>query len=150
MAEMRQIVSLMLSGEKYGINIMDIEEILRMMDITRVPKAPSFVEGIINLRGQVIPIVDLRKKLGIAVPEESGQTRIINVNIKGKKIGFVVDCVDEVLRLDPEVIDKAPGASTGVNSGYIDGVARTRQGMIIILDVHRIFNPNEASALSYF
>ncbi|MCD8493441.1 MAG: chemotaxis protein CheW [Geovibrio sp.] len=62
MAEMRQIVSLMLSGEKYGINIMDIEEILRMMDITKVPKAPAFVEGIINLRGQVIPIVDLRKK----------------------------------------------------------------------------------------
>jgi purine-binding chemotaxis protein CheW len=150
MAEMIQIVSLMLGGEKYGINIMDIEEILRMLNITKVPKAPSFVEGIINLRGQVIPIVDLRKKMGVMVPDESGQTRIINVNIKGKKIGFVVDNVDEVLRLDPDVIDKAPGVSTGVDTNYIQGVARTHNGMIIILNVHKIFSSTEASTLSYF
>ena len=149
MAEIRQIVSLMLGGEKYGINIMDIEEILRMLEITKVPKAPSFVEGIINLRGQVIPIVDLRKKLGINVPEENGQTRIVNVNIKGKKIGFVVDSVDEVLRLEPETIDKAPGSSTGPEAYYIDGVAKRKNGMIILLNVHKLFNPNESSALNY-
>lgn len=149
MAELRQIVSLMLNGEKYGINIMDIEEILRMMDITKVPKAPSFVEGIINLRGKVIPIVDLRKKLGLPVPTESGQTRIINVNLRGKKIGFVVDDVDEVLRLDPDIIDKAPGTSTP-HSGYVDGVAKTKNGMIIILNVHKVFSSNEADALNHF
>ncbi|WP_022850039.1 chemotaxis protein CheW [Limisalsivibrio acetivorans] len=150
MAEMKQIVSLSLAGEKYGINIMDIEEIIRMMEITRVPKAPPFVEGIINLRGQVIPIVDLRNKLGLPVPEEDHNTRIINVGISGRKLGFVVDKVDEVLRLDPGVVDKAPAVSMNVDSNYIEGVARTENGMIIILEVHNIFSTRESNQLNAF
>lgn len=150
MAEYKQYVNLLLNNEKYGIDIMDIEEILRMLDITKVPKAPSFVEGIINIRGKVIPIVDLRKKLGLPASDYTNSTRIIVVNLKGKQVGFIVDHVEEVLRVDSSLVDKAPSSSTGVDSSYIRGVARLQTGMVIILNVHQIFGKGESSALSMF
>lgn len=150
MADYKQYVNLLLNDEKYGIDIMDVEEILRMMDITKVPKAPSFVEGIINIRGKVIPIVDLRKKMGIPANEYNNSTRIIVVNLKGKQVGFIVDQVDEVLRVDADLVDKAPAASTSVDNTYIKGVARLQTGMVIILDVHHIFRSGETSALNMF
>jgi len=150
MAEYKQYVNLLLNNEKYGIDIMDIEEILRMIDITKVPKAPSFVEGIINIRGKVIPIVDLRRKLGLPSPDYTNSTRIIVVNLRGKQVGFIVDHVEEVLRVDGSLVDKAPASSTGVDSSYIRGVARLQTGMVIILNVHQIFAQDESSALSMF
>ncbi len=150
MSEYKQYVRLLLGADKYGIDIMDIEEILRMVDITTVPKAPSFVEGIINLRGRVIPIVDLRKKLGIEATEFTNSTRIVVVNMEGRKIGFIVDNVEDVLRVDSSMVDKAPGTSTGADNKYIKGVAKTAQEMVIILDVHKIFSTGEASALNMF
>jgi len=150
MADYKQYVNLLLNDEKYGIDIMDIEEILRMIDITKVPKAPSFVEGIINIRGKVIPIVDLRKKMGIPANEYTNSTRIIVVNLRGKQVGFIVDHVEEVLRVESKLVDKAPAASTSVDNSYIKGVARLPSGMVIILDVHFIFGNNEANALSMF
>lgn len=150
MSEYKQYVNLLLNNEKYGIDIMDIEEILRMMDITKVPKAPSFVEGIINIRGKVIPIVDLRKKMALPANEYTNATRIIVVNLKGKQVGFIVDQVDEVLRVDSSLVDRAPAASTSVDNSYIKGVARLQTGMVIILDVHHVFGSSEANALSMF
>lgn len=150
MAEVRQFVGLRLGKEKYGINIMDVEEIIRIIDITVVPKAPSFVEGIINLRGKVIPIVDLRKKLNIYAAGGSKDTRIIVTNMKEKRIGFIVDSVEEVLRLDDKCIDNAPGMNAGADRKYIEGVAKTKNGMVIILDAKKIFSSGESSALSYF
>lgn len=150
MADYKQYVNLLLNDEKYGIDIMDVEEILRMIDITKVPKAPPFVEGIINIRGKVIPIVDLRKKLGIPANDYTNSTRIIVVNLRGKQVGFIVDQVEEVLRVDGGVVDKAPTASTSVDNTYIKGVARLATGMVIILDVHQIFKKGEANALSMF
>jgi len=143
-------VNLLLNDEKYGIDIMDIEEILRMLEITKVPKAPSFVEGIINIRGKVIPIVDLRKKLNIPANEYTNSTRIVVVNLSGKKIGFIVDHVEEVLSVDGSLVDKAPSASTSVDNSYIKGVARLQTGMVIILDVHQVFGAGENTALNMF
>lgn len=150
MAEYKQYVNLLLNDEKYGIDIMDIEEILRMIDITKVPKAPAFVEGIINIRGKVIPIVDLRKKMGIPASDFTNSSRIIVVNLRGKKVGLIVDHVEEVLRVDGDLVDKAPAASTSVDNHYIQGVARLQTGMVIILNVHHIFGSKEANALSMF
>lgn len=150
MADYKQYVRLLLGEDKYGIDIMDIEEILRMVDITTVPKAPSFVEGIINLRGKVIPIVDLRKKLSIAASDFTASTRIIVINLSGRKIGFIVDNVEDVLRVDSDMVDRAPAASTGADNKYIQGVAKTPKEMVIILDVHKIFNQGESSALNMF
>ncbi|PLX69796.1 MAG: chemotaxis protein CheW [Denitrovibrio sp.] len=150
MADYKQYVNLLLDEEKYGIDIMDIEEILRMIEITKVPKAPSFVEGIINIRGKVIPIVDLRKKMGIIANEYTNSTRIIVVNLKGKQVGLIVDHVEEVLRVEDGLVDKAPAASTSVDNAYIKGVARLQTGMVIIFDIHQIFGSGEANALDMF
>lgn len=150
MAEVRQFVGLILGSERYGINIMDVEEIIRMMDITTVPKAPAFVEGIINLRGRVIPVVDLRKRLGVPVSDLSANTRIIVVNIRDRRMGFIVDCVEEVLRIDSKTIDRAPGVSTAADRNYIEGVAKTEKGMVIILSVQKIFSPSEQTNMYSF
>lgn len=150
MSEYKQYVRLLLGADKYGIDIMDIEEILRMVDITTVPKAPSFVEGIINLRGRVIPIVDLRKKLGIVASDFTNSSRIVVVNLGGRKIGFIVDNVEDVLRIGSDMVDKAPGSSTGADNKYIQGVAKTEHEMVIILNVHKVFSSGEESALNMF
>ncbi len=150
MSDYKQYVNLLLNDEKYGIDIMDIEEILRMIEITKVPKAPSFVEGIINIRGKVIPIVDLRKKMGIPANAYTNSTRIIVVNLRGKQVGLIVDHVEEVLRVEDDLVDKAPAASTSVDNTYIKGVARLPTGMVIIFDIHHIFGSREANALDMF
>ena len=151
MAELKQFVGFMLAKEHYGIDIMVVEEIIRIVEITPVPRAPSFVEGIINMRGRVIPVVDLRKKLSIASHgERSEATRIIVTCIDGKRMGFIVDKVEEVIKIGAEHIDKAPGTSRAIDN-YISGVARTKEkGMVIVLDILKVFSPQEKKALESF
>ena len=136
MAELRQFVGFMLAQEHYGIDIMAVEEIIRMVDITPVPRAPAFVEGIINMRGRVIPIVDLRKKLNVRVSENNESTRIVVVCIQNRRIGLIVDKVEEVIRIEVDAIDN-----------YINGVARTSKCMVIILDIFKVFSIQEQMAL---
>ncbi|MBQ3034238.1 MAG: purine-binding chemotaxis protein CheW [Deferribacterales bacterium] len=148
MAELKQFVGFVLGKEHYGIDIMIVEEIIRIVDITPVPRAPSFVEGIINMRGRVIPIVDLRKKLCISNDTQcNDSTRIIVTCIDNKRMGFIVDSVEEVIKISSDNIDKAPGTSRAIDN-YISGVARTvEKGMVIILDIRKIFSPQEQMAL---
>lgn len=147
MAELKQFVGFILGKEHYGVDIMIVEEIIRMVEITPVPRAPSFVEGIINMRGRVIPIVDLRKKLSIVGSELDENTRIIVTCIDNKRMGFIVDKVEEVIKIGTDHIDRAPGTSRAIDN-YISGVARTQEkGMIIILDFLKIFSPQEQMAL---
>ncbi len=146
MAELRQFVGFMLAQEHYGIDIMAVEEIIRMVDITPVPRAPAFVEGIINMRGRVIPIVDLRKKLNVRVSENNESTRIVVVCIQNRRIGLIVDKVEEVIRIEVDAIDKAPGTSPTIDN-YINGVAITSKCMVIILDIFKVFSIQEQMAL---
>ena len=149
MADLKQFVGFMISHEHYGIDIMAVEEIIRMVEITPVPRAPVFVEGIINMRGRVIPIVDLRKKLNIMVSDESDSTRIVVVNINNRRIGLIVDKVEEVIRIEDGAIEDAPGTAHTDNN-YISGVARTSKCMVIILDINRLFSSQEVMALDNF
>lgn len=147
MSEIRQFVGFLLSKEHYGIDIMSVEEIISMTEITPVPRAPAFIDGIINMRGSVIPIVDLRKKLAISGEKlETASSRIIVTSFNKKRIGFIVDQVEEVLRISVDAIDKAPGTSRAIDN-YINGVARTAKNMVIILDVSKIFSQQERIAL---
>ena len=130
MAELRQFVGFMLAQEHYGIDIMAVEEIIRMVDITPVPRAPAFVEGIINMRGRVI----------------NESTRIVVVCIQNRRIGLIVDKVEEVIRIEVDAIDKAPGTSPTIDN-YINGVARTSKCMVIILDIFKVFSIQEQMAL---
>ncbi len=146
MAELKQFVGFMIAEEHFGVDIMIVEEIIKMIDITPVPRAPSFVEGIINMRGRVIPIVDLRKKLGMSSGPVTDQMRIIVIFINEKRIGFIVDNVEEVIRINEDAIDVAPGTKHTFDN-YVAGVARTEKGMIIMLDIMNIFSDQEQKLL---
>lgn len=150
MSEKDQYVSFILNEEKYAIGIMSVKEILRLIEITPVPKAPDFVEGIINMRGKVIPIVDLKNRLHLGEAEESSESRIMITAIKDKTVGFVVDAVEEVMTIDSELIEKAPGVATSIDSNYIKGVAKLKQGLVIILDVNMLFSSYEEDQLMGF
>jgi purine-binding chemotaxis protein CheW len=146
MADTVQIVGFILGDGHYGLDIMGVEEIIRMLDITPVPRAPAFVEGIINLRGRIIPVVDLRKRLHMTPLPHSGNTRIVVMKVDERRLGFIVDKVEEVMDIAVHTIGDAPG-STDASQHYVEGVARTPKGMIILLDILKIFSAEENQEL---
>ncbi|MEF3254659.1 MAG: chemotaxis protein CheW [Deferribacterales bacterium] len=143
----QQYVTFNLDSEKYAMDIMFIEEIIRVTEITEVPRAPEFIEGIINIRGKVIPVVDLKKKLGLGSISQDNNTRIIITNIRNKKVGFLVDAVNEVIRIDSSEIEPTPAVTMTLDSSYIVGMAKTDKGMIIIIDIAKIFSAGEENQL---
>jgi purine-binding chemotaxis protein CheW len=136
--ETMQIVSFALGKEEYGVDIAQVQEINRMVAITHVPRAPHFMEGVINLRGQLIPIIDLRTRFGMPRAEQTKNTRIVVTEIGGKRVGMVVDSVSEVLRVPIEQIEDAPDMIAGVDTEYIRGVGKLGERLIILLDLGRV------------
>ncbi len=137
--ESLQLVTFRLQDEEFGIDIKRVHEINRIIDVTKIPNAPSYIEGIINLRGKIIPVVNLRSKLGFDQAEYDKMTRIMVVEIEGKVLGFIVDSVSEVLRIeDPKI--EAPPSITGANdAGYIKGVINLADRILILLDLDTLF-----------
>jgi len=142
MAENKQYVGFMMGSEHYGVDIMAVEEIIRPIDITPVPRAPSFVEGIINLRGRIIPVVDLRNRLRIPITGNADNMRIVVMKIDNRRLGFIVDKVEEVMHIAVDHIELPSGVSS-LSHHYVEGVARTKKGMVILLDILKIFTPDE-------
>jgi purine-binding chemotaxis protein CheW len=142
-----QVVSFKLGSEEYGVDIAQVQEINRMVSITHVPRAPQFMEGVINLRGQLIPIIDLRARFGMPRTEHTKNTRIVVTEIGAKRVGMVVDSVSEVLRLATEHIEEAPEMITGVDTEYIRGVGKIEDRLIILLDLARIISGAEKREL---
>ncbi len=138
-----QVVSFKLGSEEYGVDIAQVQEINRMVSITHVPRAPKFMEGVINLRGQLIPIIDLRTRFEMARAEHTKNTRIVVTEIGTKRVGMVVDSVSEVLRLNTDAIEPAPEMMTGVDTEYIRGVGKIEDRLIILLDLARIISSGE-------
>ena len=138
-----QLVSFKIGSEEFGVDILKVQEINRMVEITKVPQAPHYVEGVINLRGKVIPIVDLRKRFNLELKEYDKNTRIVVVDIGGNIMGLVVDSVSEVLRLPSSTIEPAPEIVTGINSEYIKGVAKLEDRLLIFLDLSKVIDMNE-------
>lgn len=136
--ELLQLVSFNIGDEEFGVDILKVQEINRMVEITKVPQTPNYVEGVINLRGKVIPIVDLRKRFNLEVKKYDKNTRIVVVDIEGAIIGMVVDSVSEVLRLPSDTIEPPPEIVTGVNSEYIKGVAKLEDRLLIFLDLSKV------------
>lgn len=145
--EVLQLVTFRLGNEEYSLDILKVQEIIRQMELTRVPKAPEFVDGVINLRGRVIPVLDLRKRFGLPVNENTTDTRIIVVDVLDKTVGFKVDAVSEVLRLPSEKVEPPPSIVTGRESEYIRGVGKIDGRLIILLDVTRILTSKETEGL---
>lgn len=142
-----QLVSFTIGSEEFGVDILKVQEINRMVEITRVPQAPPYVEGVINLRGKVIPIVDLRKRFGLDMKPHDKNTRIVVVDIGGTILGMIVDAVSEVLRLSAATIEAPPEIATGVHSDYIKGVAKLEDRLLIFLDLSRVIDVSEVAAM---
>jgi purine-binding chemotaxis protein CheW len=138
--ELLQLVSFNIGEEEFGVDILRVQEINRMLDVTRVPNAPTYVDGVINLRGKVIPIVDLRQRLGMERKNHDKNTRIIVVELSGKTLGFVVDGVREVLRIPRSVTEPPPQLVGGVREEYITAVGKLDDRLLILLDLDKILN----------
>ena len=137
MAE-EQLVTFSLGSEEFGVDIMRVQEIIRIPPITRVPKAPSYVEGVINLRGNVIPVVSLRNRFGMTRVEETDLSRIVVLQVQSKVFGVRVDAVTEVLRIDSEAIEPPPQVALGMDSRFIRGVGKIGERLLILLDLDHI------------
>ncbi|EFK95277.1 CheW protein [sediment metagenome] len=146
--EILQLVSFNIGTEEFGIDILKVQEINRMVDITRVPRAPEFVEGIINLRGKVIPIIDVRKRFNMELAEQDKNTRIVVVDIAGQIMGMVVDSVSEVLRIPASTIEPTPEVVSSIDSDYIRGVAKLEDRLLIYLDLSKILSSEERRTLA--
>ena len=141
-----QLVTFRLGEEEYALDILAVREINRMMEITRVPRAPAFIEGVVNLRGNVIPILDLRKRFGLPPREPDKATRIIVTEVDRRVVGFIVDTVVEVLRIGTDRVEP-PSDIAGIDAEYIRGVGKIEDRLIILLDVDRILTRKEKQVL---
>ena len=131
------LVTFHLADEEYGVGIDSVQEIIRASDITYVPGAPSHVKGVINLRGNIIPVVDLRRRFCLPEIAENETQRIIVVELGEKRLGILVDSVSQVIRLSSSIIEKIPEEVTTVDANYIKGVGKLDSRLIIILDLNR-------------
>ncbi|MGE5631771.1 MAG: chemotaxis protein CheW [Caulobacteraceae bacterium] len=134
----KQFVVFRLDSEEYGIDILRVKEIKEMMKITRVPKAAYFVRGVINLRGEVIPVIDLRKKFNLPQGKENDSTRIIIVSVDDITVGLVVDTSSEVIEISSDSIEDAPEGVGGIEQSNIYGIGKVGERLIILLDIVRI------------
>ena len=138
----KQYVVFRLEDEEYGIDILRVKEIKEMMNITRGPKAAYFVRGVINLRGEVIPVIDLRKRFNLVEGQENENTRIIIVSVDDIIVGLIVDSSSEVVEISSEAIEEAPDGVGTVDQGYISGIGKVGERLIILLDIVKIItNP---------
>lgn len=146
--EILQLVSFTIGREEFGVDILKVQEINRMFQITKVPNSPEYVDGVINLRGRVIPVIDLRCKLGLARKEHDKDTRIIVVDLSGRTMGFIVDKVKEVLRIPGNIIEPPPDLAAGMNAEYITAVGKLEDRLLILLDLEKIITNQEKMQLS--
>lgn len=142
-----QLVSFKLGKEEFGVDILKVQEINRMLEITEMPNSPDFVEGIVNLRGRIIPVIDLKKRLNMPVKEHNNSTRIIVVELNGKTIGFIVDEVSEVLRIESNITEPPPDMVAGIESDYITAVAKLDDRLLILLDLNKVLTNEEEKEL---
>ena len=141
-SQIQQLVTFRLGEEEYGVDILKVHEIDRMMDITEVPNAPSSIEGVINLRGKVIPVINLRRKFNLPEREADSRTKIVVVDI-GTSAGMIVDSVSEVLRISSDIIEPPPPMTAGVSSEYIRGVGKLKDRLLILLDIEKLLGAEE-------
>jgi purine-binding chemotaxis protein CheW len=148
----QQLVVFQLAGERFGIEISAVESIIKMQAITRMPHTPEFIEGITNLRGSIVPVVDLRMRLGMPSSRngENGardNRRIVVINIDHRMVGMIVDAVEEVLKINSESVSSPPPMVTTVNSTYVTGIAKVSERLVILLDLSKVLSTQEALQL---
>ena len=152
MSESKQLVTFQLGEELYGINIMDVKEIVRVQDVRSIPNAPMYVEGIFHLRSEIIPIINLHKRFHlkkVAITEEDELlSGFVILNIDGMKLGVIIDKVSRVVTIENEDVQPPPQMVSGIGAEYIQGVVRQDSGYLIILNIRDLFNPRELQKIA--
>lgn len=142
-----QLVSFNIRGDEFAVDISEVQEIIKMQNITHVPQAPSFVEGVINLRGVIVPIMSLRERFSIEKAVGTKSTRIMIINKNDKQIGLIVDAVSEVLRIAVSAIKEPPQDAIGESAGFVKGMVNVGDRLIIVLDLPKVLSSNEAASI---
>jgi purine-binding chemotaxis protein CheW len=147
-AKSSQVVSFRLGEEEYGVDIMTVQEIILYGCITQVPEVPEHVLGVINLRGNVIPILNLRARFGMPEQDAKDETRIVVMNLNGRTVGVVVDGVSEVLRLSEDEVSPTPASLAGGGKDYVTGLARRKERLLILLNMARLLSGGELGGIT--
>ena len=152
MVDANQLVTFQLGEELYGINIMDVKEIVRVQAIRGIPNAPSYVEGIFNLRSEIIPIINLHKRFHLKKLVSSEEDELLSgfviLDIDGMKLGIIIDRISRVITIEKEDVQPPPQMLTGIGAEYIQGVVRQEHGYLIILAIRDLFNPRELQKIA--
>ena len=138
-----QLVSFIILGRRLGVDITRVREIIREQEVTLLPKAPEFLEGVINLRGQVIPVIDMPRRFGLTGQRHTKDTRVVVLEIRNMVVGFVVDSVSEVLRIPESTVQETPAAISGAGSRFIRGIAQVDGRLLIVLDADILLDEDE-------
>jgi purine-binding chemotaxis protein CheW len=144
-----QLVTFLLGDDEFGFHIDRVQEIIRYrtVRVTQIPNAPEMIEGVINLRGRLIPTVDLRKRFDRPAETTSRATRVVVVNVAGRTVGLIVDAVLEVAKVGTHTLEPLPEMASGVDSEFVEGVCRVDRGLVVVLDLERMFSEKETGAI---
>jgi len=152
MSDQSQLVTFQLGEELYGINIMDVKEIVRVQEIRAIPNAPTYVEGIFNLRGEIIPIINLHKRFHLKKVVVSEEDELLSgfiiIDVDGMKLGVIIDRISRVVAVEKEDVQPPPQMLTGIGAEYIQGVIRQEDAYLIILNIRDLFNPRELQKIA--
>ncbi len=136
-------LTFVIGTEEYGIEILKVREIIGMMDITNVPRTPDYLKGVINLRGRVIPVIDLRLKFAMSELKHTQETCTIVVEVNGRLIGIIVDTVSEVVNIDGENVEDTPAFGQGIDTDFIIGLGKVHEKIIILIDIEQVMSSEE-------
>ena len=149
--EVRQYLTFTLDGEQYAADVSRVREVLELLPLTKLPRMPEYMKGVINIRGSVVPVVDLRQKFGMADVEDTVDTSIIVMDVgdgeKRMTVGCLADSVEEVVDIPPDSVEPPPSFGTKVDTEFIDGIAKRDEQFIIVLDINRVFDDAEIANL---
>ncbi|WP_096435389.1 chemotaxis protein CheW [Alteribacter populi] len=145
--ESQKVIVFQLGEEEYGVGVEQVRSIERVQPITRVPNAAEFVKGVINLRGVVTPVLDLRLRFGIEEREHTNQTRIIIVSVEDMEVGLIVDAANDVMDIQTDAIEPPPEVVGGIEADYLRGVAKLEKRLLILLNLHKVLSKAELQEL---
>jgi purine-binding chemotaxis protein CheW len=148
--EANEFLAFTLGGEEYGINILRVQEIRGYEPVTRIANAPAFIKGVVNLRGTIVPIVDMRIKLSLGAPTYDQLTVVIILNIAGRVVGMVVDSVSDVTTLSDEQVKPAPEIGTSFDSDFLIGLGTLGERMLILMDIDKLMSSSEMGLFDQF
>jgi purine-binding chemotaxis protein CheW len=147
MNERLQLVSFQIGTEMFAVSIAAVQEVIRMTHLVKIPKSFDFVEGLINLRGKIVPVIDLRKRFGMEVRNPGALSRIIVTEFKGVTVGLQVDAVCTVLRTDLSFFEETPAFVSSIDQKFIKGIIKQKDKIIMVLDLEKLFSPGETQLL---